>query len=235
MKSSNDDKQADAPSLPRLVVFDMAGTSVRDKGEVVHAFTAALVAHNVEFLPEQLNRVRGSSKRQAVLELIPESPDRARKAEIVYASFVSELAQRYRDEGVTAMEDAEQVFAELRVRRIRVALNTGFDRDITRMLLQALHWDSSKVDAVVCGDDVQQGRPAPYLIFRAMEEIGITDPLQVANVGDTLLDLEAGYNAGVKWNIGVLSGAHSREQLVQAPHTHLLSSIQDVLDLFRDQ
>jgi mannose-6-phosphate isomerase-like protein (cupin superfamily) len=42
------------------------------------------------------------------------------------------------------------------------------------------------------------------------------------------LDLQAGYNAGVRWNIGVLSGAHSREQLERERHTHLLASVAEL-------
>ena len=53
-------------------------------------------------------------------------------------------------------------------------------------------WNEDLVNAVVCGDDVAQGRPAPYLIFRAMEKSGVTSVHQVTNVGDTVLDLQAG-------------------------------------------
>ena len=88
------------------------------------------------------------------------------------------------------------------------------------------------VDAVVCGDDVRQGRPAPYLIFRAMEAAGATDVRHVMNVGDTELDLRAGWNAGVGWNVGVLSGAHPRERLQKAPHTHLIASVAALPELW---
>ena len=40
---------------------------------------------------------------------------------------------------------------------------------------------------------------------------------------------DAGHNAGVRWNIGVLSGAHSRRQLAAAPHTHLVGSADELL------
>jgi phosphoglycolate phosphatase-like HAD superfamily hydrolase len=53
---------------------------------------------------------------------------------------------------------------------------------------------------------VKNGRPAPELIYCAMDRGGVTDPATVAAVGDTALDLEAGNNAGVGWNVGVLSG-----------------------------
>jgi phosphonatase-like hydrolase len=113
-----------------------------------------------------------------------------------------------------------------------VVLNTGFDREITRFLLEALGWTGGLVDAVVCGDDVTRGRPAPYLIFRAMERTGASSVHRVANVGDTTADLQAGHNAGVCWNIGVLSGAHDRQALESAPHTHLLPSVAEVTRLW---
>lgn len=215
----------------KLVVFDLAGTTVKDRGQVPDAFTAALSEHGIEVTPEQLSSVRGSSKRQAVLQFIPEGPERARRAELVYASFREHLTRRYRVEGIEPIDGAEQIFRWLREKGVRVALNTGFDRDITGLLLKALGWEEV-ADAVVCGDEVRQGRPAPYLIFHAMEATGATDVRGVANVGDTVLDLEAGHNARVRWNVGVLSGAHNRQLLERAPHTHLLQSIAELRDLW---
>lgn len=216
----------------RLVVFDMAGTTIRDEGQVPKAFTNALAEHGLAVTAEQITAIRGAAKRQAILQLMPDAPDRARKAEAIYTTFCERLAQLYQTEGVTSVEGAAQVFQWLRSQNIRVALNTGFDRDITRLLLSALQWDSDVVDAVVCGDDVSQGRPAPDLIFQAMAVTGMTSVNQVMNAGDTVLDLQAGSKAGVRWNVGVLSGAHNRAQLQQAPHTHILPSIAAIPDLW---
>lgn len=208
-----------------LVVFDLAGTTVEDHGQVADAFTAALAACGVTVTPDQLQGVRGRSKRQAVQELVPDGPDRAQRVEAVYRLFVERLAKCYRTDGVRAVPGAEEVFRWFGRRNIRVALNTGFDRAITDLLLNALGWANRMVDAVVCGDEVKRGRPAPDLILRAMEITGTNDAHRVASVGDTALDLQAGHNAGVRWNIGVLSGAHSRSLLEQAPHSHLLADI----------
>jgi phosphonatase-like hydrolase len=215
----------------KLVVFDLAGTTVVDRGQVSRAFTTALAEHNLEVTSEQVSSVRGSSKRQAVLDLIPEGPDRARRADAVYASFHEHLTEQYRVEGIEPIEGAERIFQWLKAQGIRIALNTGFDRVITELLLGALNWEKGIVDAVVCGEDVRQGRPAPYLIFHAMEATGTTSVQEVANVGDTVRDLEAGYNAGVRLNVGVLSGAHDRGRMVRAPHTHLLQSITELVQL----
>jgi len=219
--------------FPKLVIFDMAGTTVEDRGEVPAAFVAALAEHGVEVTAEQVNRVRGASKRQAVLALMPEGPDREARAERAYASFKEQLSRRFK-EGVRAIPGAAETFAWLRKRGAKVALNTGFDREIVELLLAALGWKSGVVDAVVCGDEVRRGRPAPDLIFRCIEATDTLSVHRVAVAGDTTLDLEAGHNAGVRWNVGALSGAHSRQQLEHAPHSHLVASVAELPKLFSE-
>lgn len=219
---------------PGLVIFDMAGTTVKDAGHVADAFLNALREHGLEVTPEQLSRVRGASKREAVLHFIPEGAERVRRAETVYNSFRERLARLYDAGGVEPIAGAEETFRRLKHRGIRVALNTGFDREITGLLLSALGWERGVVDAVVCGDDVRRGRPAPDLIFGAMEATGLKDARRVMNVGDTVLDLRAGQNACVRWNVGVLSGAHGPELLEREPHTHLIDSVASLNGLWPD-
>jgi phosphonatase-like hydrolase len=217
---------------PQLIVFDLAGTTVQDNGEVPESFSAALAQHGVQVTPEQLRKVRGSSKKQAVLDLLPDAPEKIEQGKLVYESFCEQLAARYQTSGVKSIAGSESVFARLRQQGVRVVLNTGFDRQITHLLLTALGWNESTVDGVVCGDAVERGRPAPDLIHEAMKRAGVDDPLDVANVGDTSLDLLAGRNAQVRWNIGVLSGAHDRQELEQAPHTHLIGSVAELLEIW---
>ena len=216
---------------PKLVVFDMAGTTVVDDGQVPQAFTAALAVHGIAVGPGDILGVRGAAKRQAILDLLPPGAGRERRAERVLASFREHLARLYQG-NVREIPGAAGVFGWLRGRGIRVALNTGFDRDTAKMLLEALGWNGRTVDAVVCGDDVARGRPAPDMILRCMELTGVANAKSVANVGDTMLDLQAAHNAGAGWNIGVLTGAHERELMAGQSHTHLLASVAELPALF---
>lgn len=219
---------------PLLVVLDLAGTTVRDDGQVPAAFNAALAGHGIQVTPDQIVGVRGASKKDAIRNFIPPGPGQSRRVEEAYLTFQRDLSRLYGEGGALPVGGAEATFAWLRGRGIRIALNTGFDRVITDLLLSALRW-SNVADAVVCGDDVPRGRPAPDLIHRAMELTGVRDPGRVANVGDTSLDLEAGSQAGVRFNVGVLSGAHDRGRLEKAPHTHLLTDLGELPSLWPDR
>jgi phosphonatase-like hydrolase len=220
-------------SGPELVIFDMAGTTLEDGGQVPGAFAWALAAHGIEVTARALEGVRGSSKREAVRGFVPEGPRREALAAQVYETFRAELARRFREGGVREVAGAAETFRALRERGARLALNTGFDRETTALLLDALGWTvGATVDAVVCGDDVARGRPAPDLILRAMETLGVRRAGRVANVGDTTLDLRAGHAAGVGWNVGVLTGAHGRALLESAPHTHLIPSVAELPDIW---
>lgn len=215
-------------TLPALVVFDLAGTTIEDRGQVPAAFTAALAAHGIVATADQITRVRGASKRQAIRAFVATDAEASR----VYATFQLELAARFEADRVNPIAGAAECFRALRQADARVALTTGFDRDITALLIAALSWQEA-ADTIVCGDEVPNGRPAPDLIHRAMANTGVTDASQVAAVGDTTLDLAAGAAAGVGWNIGVLSGAHGRDALARSPHTHILGSVAELRPLWR--
>jgi phosphonatase-like hydrolase len=210
-----------------LVVFDMAGTTIEDAGQVPEAFTTVLRKHGIEISDDALRAVRGASKRDAIRHFV--SRHHTTEVEVltdgIFNDFRDYLARLYKAGGVKPIAGAVGIFKLLRERGIKVALNTGFDRVTTDLIIEAVGWQNGMVDAVVCGDDVAQGRPAPYLIFRAMEQTGVTSVHRVMCVGDTVLDLQAGHNAGARHVVGVLSGAHKKEQLEKEPHTHLIASV----------
>ncbi len=175
----------------------------------------------------------GASKREAIRLLVAQrfpqgDPQIEAQTGLIFTAFQRFLAESFATTGVQPMPGAAETFTWLRRRGIQIAFNTGFDRASTALLLKAAGWEKGTADAVVCGDEVAQGRPAPFMIFHAMEIAGVTAVSQVAVVGDTVLDLLAGANAGVRWNIGMLSGAGARPQLEMAPHTALLPSVADL-------
>jgi phosphonatase-like hydrolase len=212
----------------KLMIFDMAGTTIEDDGQVPRAFDAALAECGIRVGEAQLADVRGASKREAIAALVARcgKPAWQGRSEEAYASFVRHMAAEF-EAGVRAVPGAEEAFRFLRAQGVKIALTTGFDRDIAGLLLDALGW-RAVADHFACGDDVPRGRPAPYLIFRSMEATGVDSVREVGVLGDTVLDLQAGHNAGVRLNLGALSGAHERAKLQAQPHTRLIASVADL-------
>jgi phosphonatase-like hydrolase len=210
--------------LPRLAVFDLAGTTIQEDGTVSAVFKEVLSEEGIRSTPEEISRVRGAAKREAFRQLASDTV----QAERLYGHFIEGIRKRYTDSAPREVPGTSNTFTWLRQRGVKLALNTGFERETVLMLLSALGWGTAGIDAVVCGDEVVAGRPAPTMIFEAMRRTGIVDPAGVMVVGDTVLDLQAGSAAGAGWVVGVTSGAHDRARLLQAPHTHLLQTVAEI-------
>lgn len=220
----------DAPrDAVRLVVFDMAGTTVRDDDLVLGCFIAAAERVGITATRESINARMGASKR-AVFEALArdqgvDDPEALRDRG--YKAFRDLLEGAYERDGATAVDGAERVFERLRERGVRVALNTGFYREVTELLLARLGWKHA-VDAVVCDDDVREGRPAPYMIFEAMQRCGVHAASGVIVVGDTPSDMLAGRNADVAEVVGVTTGSHRASSLWDAGATLVFESVRDI-------
>lgn len=216
--------------LPQLVIFDMAGTTVRDRDNVHAALMHALELGGHPITRDEANSVMGIAKPEAIRQLLTlKSGQAPSEAEVqrLYEGFLAYMLNFYEtDPGVEAIPGARETFATLQAAGIRVGLDTGFSRPIADAILRRLGWDAPGVlDVTVTTDEVAQGRPAPDLALEAMRRLGLSDTKLVAKVGDTPVDLGEGTAAGCGWVIGVLSGACTRAELEPHPHTHLLDSV----------
>ena len=192
-------------------------------------------AEGIALAPDDIQSVRGRSKVDAIRELLAarrDAPVAEDETQVVYDSFKRFLLDCYRTGPLEPIAGATATFDWCRGEGIGVALTTGFDRELAALLVGRLNWDEH-IDTLVCNDDVAAGRPAPDLILTAMQRLKLVDVARVACVGDTVSDLQAGANAGVGFIIGVLSGAHTREQLQEAPHTALIASVAELPGLFK--
>jgi phosphonatase-like hydrolase len=126
---------------------------------------------------------------------------------------------------------AEEVFARLKERGIRRALNTGFSKNITDVIMQRLAWVSEKVDFVISSSEVPAGRPAPYMIERLMQQAGVPDARQVIKVGDTEVDIREGQNAGCLHSIGITTGAFTRKALEAYEPDFIIDHLTELLPI----
>jgi len=218
-----------------LVVFDMAGTTVYDGDAVNICLRAALDAAGFTVTRDDVNGVMGLPKPEAIRQLAlsrTADPGTVTPALVsrTHEDFVARMVRYYReDPAVRGCDGAEALFDRLHAAGVKIALDTGFSRDIADIILDRFGWvRDGRIDVTVTSDEVPRGRPFPDLVLRAMELTGVTDVTRVAKVGDTPADLREGEAAGCGFVVGVTSGSHTRDELLPWPHTHLIAHLAEL-------
>ncbi|GAC1314521.1 MAG: phosphonatase-like hydrolase [Mucilaginibacter sp.] len=222
----------------KLVVFDIAGTTVKDDHAVSKAVQAAMQKFNYEVSLEFINPLMGYEKTLAIRQMLRlhEHNDARITTELVrgiHREFVQQMIAYYQFwPGIEALPNVENTFAALRSKGIQVGINTGFSRDIAETIVNRLKWTENRlIDHLVGSDEVELGRPHPYMIQKMMLEGGIDQGGQVAKVGDTEVDVREGQNAGCRYIIGVTTGIFTREELEPYNPTHIIDDIADVIEI----
>lgn len=229
----------------KLVVFDMAGTTVRDDREVEECFMQAAIKTGLKAKSERVIAMMGISKKVVFQtlwaeQIDKEDPSYESNVEESFVEFKEILENHYRTQPVEPTEGCLELFDWLRSQQIKIALTTGFYREVTDIILNRLGWDlglnenyigteDSLIQASITPSEIynQEGRPAPYMIQKAMYQLGISDPKQVVCIGDTPSDLAAGRNAACLYTFGVTNGTHTEEQLATYPHDGLVASLSE--------
>lgn len=211
-----------------MIVFDMAGTTVKDKNEVETCFQEAINQTGLTATSEEINAMMGWSKLTVFETLwkkqMPKASgeDIAARVEQSYSAFREILESHYQQSEIVPTEGCAEIFGFLKKHHIKIALTTGFYRLVTDIILNRLGWNeglngnysgNGLINASVSSDQVKAGRPAPFMVFRAMELCNVNNVRKIIKIGDTPSDLAEGKNAGCRYSFGITNGTHTREQL----------------------
>ncbi len=225
-----------------MIVFDMAGTTVTDKNEVEHCFLEAVEQTGIETNLDEINSMMGWSKL-TVFETLwrrqlagTAEVEIAKKIKNSYNIFTEILEAHYLNSEISPTKGCVEIFEFVKKENIQLALTTGFYRKVTDIILQKLGWDEGLdgnykgkglINASISSDQVKAGRPAPFMVFRAMELCGVNDVRKIIKIGDTPSDLAEGKNAGCKLSLGVTNGTHTESQLEQYENDGLYKDLVD--------
>jgi phosphonatase-like hydrolase len=216
-----------------LVVFDIAGTTLKDEGNVNKAFSAALQKSGYPVPVAAVNHVMGYRKIEAISillhEFYPATAGDSKLVNTIHDNFISSMQAFYRATTLSPLPFAEELFSLLHGQKIKIALDTGFSKDITDIIIGRLGWkDGGLVDCVVSSDEVPEGRPQAHMIRRIMQELSISGPGNVVKVGDTEVDIAEGRNAKCGLVVSVTTGSYTRSELEGFYPDHIIDSLQEL-------
>jgi phosphonoacetaldehyde hydrolase len=198
----------------KAIIFDWAGTVV-DFGSLcpIGAFQTAFMAKGITVKPDDIHRFMGIHKREHISAILalPEvvakwKTTHGKKADTCDVDSLYEIAEQKMLETVAASATPVpylvEVLRAVRKQGLKIGSTTGYTLPLMERLVPAAAHRGYAPDFWIASDQVPQGRPWPWMIFKNMEHLKICPPSAVVKLGDTIADIEEANNAGV-WSLAV--------------------------------
>jgi len=200
----------------------MAGTVINEGGLVYKTLYETLKNNNIPVKKSDINDWHGQQKQQVISDMIDKYlPHEMYKDDVknyCYDEFHVCLSDAYfgAHSNISLIDpELPNFFQRLQFNGVKIALNTGYERNFQRKIINHFNMNDY-VDDFISSGDVRMGRPYPYMIHRIMERNNIISVKHVAKVGDTRNDVLEGKNAGCGITIAVQTGAGSTRDFLDA-------------------
>jgi phosphonatase-like hydrolase len=220
----------------RMVVFDMAGTTVNEDNVVYKTLRQAINDNGFHFTLDQvMAEGAGKEKFQAVKSILKSDlAEDEQLSETIYQHFKILLQEAYRYLDVKPQPNALELFSILKQQHIFIILNTGYNTETANSLIEKLGWEKGEqYDSLITASDVEKSRPEPDMILLAMRRFHIPHASEVIKIGDSIIDIEEGKNAKCALTIGITTGAHSYEQLLSANPDYIISDLSELPEIIK--
>ena len=200
------------------VIFDWAGTTV-DFGSrcPVACFQRAFQEVGLTVHAEDVHQFMGRRKRdhvQLVLELPHnmaqwraqhDAPPTPAEIDALYHA-TEEAMDALVGEFALPVPHLPVALDAIRAMGLKVGSTSGYPKRTMEVLAREAATYGYTPDAWMASDEVPEGRPAPWMVYRNMERLGIYPTAAIVKVGDTVADMREGVNTQT-WNIGVVESS----------------------------
>ena len=204
----------------QAVLFDWAGTVV-DHGSLapVEVFVEVMRRSGVEITVAEAREPMGMAKREhlAAILALPRvvnawkshhgQPPAEADLDRLYADFLplqDEVIARYSQ----VIPGVPEMLAICRQRGLKIGSSTGYTQALMDVLVPLARQGGFDPEVVICSDNVRRGRPAPWMIYHAAEQLGVFPMSKILVVDDTVPGIKAAQNAGA-WAVAVTRTGNS--------------------------
>ena len=209
------------------VIFDWDGVVIDSSAQ--HERSWELLAEEIQKpLPADHFKEGFGKKNQ---EIIPgllrwsEDPEEIRKLGERKEELYRELV---REQGVAVLPGARELLEALKNASIPRSVGSSTPRSNLDSIFAATGLDRL-FDAVVCGDDVANGKPAPDVFLLAAKRLGLA-PADCLVIEDAHVGIEAAHRAGMKVLAVATTNALGELALADAAVTSLAGILPDFLN-----
>jgi phosphonoacetaldehyde hydrolase len=224
------------------IILDWAGTTV-DYGcfAPVNAFVKAFEAFGITPTIDETREPMGMEKLAHVAKMLEGErlsalwkekhgkPHTKEDIDEIYSKFEPALFETLADY-TDPIPGVIETVTKIREMGIVIGSTTGYTTKMMDVVIPLAKEKGYLPDFVVCPEDVGSGRPNPYMIWRNLEKLRISDVRQVVKIGDTAADMEEGKNAGCIC-VGIIKGSSmlglSEKELTEKNQLEIVSLFED--------
>ena len=203
----------------QMVVFDWAGTTV-DYGSSAPSvvFDRVFTAAGIHLTRDEINRPMGLEKKAHIRQLLSGEAGGTQWRQVYGRDWneqdVNDLYEKFEAtlhtvvaEYSTPLPGVVETVARLRGVGLKIGSTTGYNSAMMAEVLPVAKAAGYAADCVITPDVTGVGRPAPFMVFECMRQLNVYPPRCVVKVGDTVVDMQEGKNAGA-FAIGILTGSN---------------------------
>ncbi|MEM3032407.1 MAG: HAD-IA family hydrolase [Nitrososphaerota archaeon] len=213
-------------SRPSIIVFDLDGTLIEFRLELSEAKRRIVETMLSMGMPAEAVSVKDSIQTLIQKSELHLGVDRSKALKAHVLEIMREYEIRAASRS-TPRRGVNELLYELKKNGYRLAVATNTHREAAILSLSRAGI-IGHLEVVLTRDDVDNLKPRGDVLLKVLELMN-TDPADALYVGDSVHDLQAARETGVRF-IGIEGGEHSRDDLMAAGCETVLSNPMELLN-----
>ena len=179
----------------KAVIFDMDGVIFDTEKVYLDIWIEVFEKYGYKMTKELYVNVMGTGRKNVIKTFLENFGDDL-PIEKMYEEKDNQLFYIIENQGIPLKEGVKEQFSMLKEKDYKIALATSAKRERVEKQIKD-KWLKESFDAIVCGDDVEKGKPSPDIFLKAAKEIDV-EPENCFVVEDSPAGIKAVFSGGMK-------------------------------------
>lgn len=179
----------------KAVIFDMDGVIFDTERVYLEIWQSVFEKYGYKMTKELYVNVMGTGRKNVIKTFLENFGDDL-PIEKMYEEKDNQLFYIIENQGIPLKEGVKELFSMLKEKNYKIALATSAKRERVEKQIKD-KWLKESFDAIVCGDDVEKGKPSPDIFLKAAKKIDV-EPENCFVVEDSPAGIKAAFSGGMK-------------------------------------
>ena len=179
----------------KAVICDMDSVIFDTERVYLEIWKSVFEKYGYKMTKELYITVMGTGRKNVIKTFLENFGDDL-PIEKMYEEKDNQLFYIIENQGIPLKKGVKELFSMLKEKNYKIALATSAKRDRVEKQIKD-KWLKESFDAIVCGDDVEKGKPSPDIFLKAAKEIDV-EAKDCFVVEDSPAGIKAAFSGGMK-------------------------------------